>query len=155
MDPSNPWVVLVGVLAGVGCIIVSPLRRPFFYVWRRLVGEPLAAWFDSIVTAVVVREVKEPDGNGGHNLADLARGTKANHIAIVSLETTMHAFGERLQEVGRKSDAATKAAERADAAAVRANQAAVKAQSHTEELIAELSAVNGAGRKRIIDRRDE
>lgn len=70
---------------------------------------------------------------------DLARIGHANHIAVVSVETTVLGFGERLTAIGMKADQATKRAE--------------AAHKIVSDYIYEQNIIDDAVRRGLIDRR--
>lgn len=84
--------------AGALCVALTavwkfpPARRALSWVWRRNVTEPLVTKADALITAVVVRELKSP--NGGNSIPDVA-----NQIHRLQATTDMN--GEQLQDVRR------------------------------------------------------
>ena len=82
LDVSIWLAVVAGILGSLGVIAKSQIiGRPIRWVWRKLVTEPVAAWFRSLVHSEVVpvvtvaveeqfRKLAQP--NGGSSLRDLA-----------------------------------------------------------------------------------
>lgn len=66
-------VILIVTVAGF-----YPVLKALKWLWRHNVSGPIAARADEIVSTVVVRELKERDGNGGHNLTDIS--DKLDHL---------------------------------------------------------------------------
>jgi hypothetical protein len=112
--------VTVGAVCAAFTAIVAfpPTRRTLRWLWRRNVSEPLTVKADEIVSTVVVRELKQR--NDGSSLIDLGDkvdrlGTQVhdikNQLVVVRGTQVMHT--ERLVEVARKADMATRKAEEA------------------------------------------
>lgn len=76
------WLAAVaGIIGSLGVIAKSPFGPPVRWVWRKLVAEPVANWFRTLVHSEVVPVVtvaveeqfkKLAQPNGGSSLRDLA-----------------------------------------------------------------------------------
>jgi hypothetical protein len=138
----------------VNNLAVDPLARRASRretVQREEVTKEVVANLKEIVSEAITDTLKTT--NDGASIPDLRgdierlteaqaesnRRQEAQHLATVSLETTMHAFAARLSEVGRKSDVATGFAR--------------KSQELVAEYVSEQNALTKAAREGTINRR--
>lgn len=72
--------IVIGIaafVAAIGVLVRAPfVRRPVLWLWRRIVAEPLGAWFAHLIDARITAKLLEP--NGGKSLSDIA--TEVAHL---------------------------------------------------------------------------
>lgn len=82
----SPVLVDIGVVAGIVAALsaaakVPVVGKPIHFVWRRLVSEPLAAWFTRLITDTMRPEVEKLHGRINDlrdTLAPMAQEMKPN-----------------------------------------------------------------------------
>lgn len=97
---------LAAVVVALGVIWkFPPFRKPATFISRRLVVEPLAAWFRGEVRGVIRAELKQP--NGGASIPDLsAQITELRaytHDGVHELRNTMTPLKGRIDILWEQS----------------------------------------------------
>lgn len=103
---SDQAVILVITVAGF-----YPVSKVLKWLWRHNVSGPAWDRADTIVTTVVIRELKERDQNGGHNLTDISdkvdaiaekldERTQVTRVGSSEPEALGHYAQDRLHELG-------------------------------------------------------
>lgn len=81
----------VTVTAAIATISKSPIRKPFIYVFQKMVTEPLEHWLSTLVRVATDPIRKEVTLNGGGSLKDAVVDIQAR---VVKVEDTLITIGD-------------------------------------------------------------